>query len=185
MTKKIVWIDTETTGLIPEEDYTLEIAAVITDFELNELAVFNSVIGWPNTPMILLKDQANDYVREMHEESGLWDRVEAVGKVKHDSYSADKYFLEFLKEHGAVGSVIGGNSITHDRNFLKADLPKSYESLHYRSIDVTGIALLAKEWYGEEYTKEKKHEALADIRESIEELKYLRNAVFWDGTYSL
>lgn len=178
-TDTIVWIDVETTGLDPARDSLLEVACLVTDTELNlldEVGFQRQISHNQNTVDFIKKYVASEYVWDMHQESGLWRRV-----LNGDSLPAVDYELsEYIKDLASPGSPLAGNSITLDRNFLSKNLPTAFSQVGYRSVDVTSIALLAQAWYGEDvaFQKQKNHRALADIRESIEELRHYRNTVF-------
>jgi oligoribonuclease len=175
----IAWIDVETNGLDARENMLLEVACIIADFDFNIIheAGYQSVIHYPTSYVEIIKEHTDPYVVDMHEKTGLWDRL----KDGVDLELVDDQLLAYLSEHipEKGTAVLGGNSITLDRNFLQANLPKSFAYIKYQSIDVTTIAILAKQWYNEEaYPKQYAHSALSDITESINELRYWRAKVF-------
>lgn len=169
---RLIWIDLEMTGLDTINDTILEIATVVTDADLNVLA---------NGPVCAIRHDddvlkaMDDWNRSHHTDSGLWQRV------VFSSYSisaAESETILFLKEWVEKGvSPMCGNSICQDRRFLHRLMPELESWFHYRNLDVSTIKILANEWLPaelREYDKENRHEALSDIRESIEELRYFR-----------
>lgn len=176
MTKKnhenLIWLDMEMTGLSPENNVILEVAVVITDSQLNVLAESPSyAIVQPQIEL----DKMDKWNVNTHTKSGLLARIANEG-VELDF--AEKELLKLLKKYIAKGvSPLCGNTIHQDRKFIVRYMPQLEEYLHYRNIDVSTIKELAKRWYpniAEGFKKHNKHEALADIYESIEELKYYR-----------
>jgi oligoribonuclease len=172
----LVWIDCEMTGLNVELDCLVEIAVVITNSELEILDEgLNIVIkprpeSWANM---------NEFVRNMHTESGLINDVESG----LDLADAEQLILDYVKQYvpEARQSPLAGNSIGTDRMFLNRYMPSLDQHLHYRNIDVSSIKELTRRWYPRAYfqlpKKEGGHRALADILESITELRYYRNTV--------
>ena len=177
MNERLVWIDCEMTGLDLEADALVEIAALVTDFDLNVLGEGIDVVIKP--PQAAL-DQMIDFVRNMHVTSGLLEELEG-GMAMAD---AEQQVLAYIKEHCPDGSrpPLGGNTVATDRAFLARDMPALEGFLHYRNVDVSSIKELARRWYPRTYfaapAKRGNHRALADIQESIEELRYYREAVF-------
>lgn len=177
----LAWMDLEMTGLDPTSDVIVEIATLLTDDELNIVAEGpDLVIHQP--PDVLAR--MGDYVRAMHTKSGLLAEIEASTVTLED---AGAQTLAFLREHiGEASSVpLCGNSIGTDRRFLLAYLPEIEEFLHYRSVDVSTIKELGKRWYPDVMKtvprKKEGHRALDDIRESVEELRFYRRALFIPG----
>jgi oligoribonuclease len=174
---RLVWIDCEMTGLDLERDALIEVAALVTDFELNVLGDGVDVVIAP--PQAAL-EQMGDVVRQMHTESGLLGVLEQ-GTTLQD---AQAQVLGYLREHVAEGSrpPLAGNTVATDRAFLARDMPDIDAYLHYRIVDVSSIKELVRRWYPRVYfaspAKDGRHRALADIRESIEELRYYRSTVF-------
>ena len=165
------------TGLSLDSDALIEIAVVVTDSELTQLGEGIELVIKPPAQALA---QMSDFVRNMHEESGLLlDLPKGI-----DLSAAESIVLEHLKSLGVEEnkSPIAGNSIWMDRNFIARDLPLVDAYLHYRSIDVSSIMELAKRWYPKIYfnSPEKKgnHRALADIHDSIIELAYYRDNLF-------
>ena len=177
MSDRLVWIDCEMTGLDLGADALIEVAALVTDFELNVLGEGVDVIIKP--PQAAL-DQMIEFVRSMHEKSGLLDEL-ASGTTLAD---AEAQVLAYIKEHCPDGSrpPLAGNTVATDRAFLARDMQALESFLHYRIVDVSSIKELSRRWYPRAYfaapTKRGNHRALADIQESIEELRDYREAVF-------
>lgn len=177
MNDRLVWIDCEMTGLDLGADALVEVAALVTDFELNVLGEGIDVIIKPSQESL---DQMVDFVRTMHEKSGLLDEL-AGGTTLAD---AEEQVLAYIKEHCPDGSrpPLAGNTVATDRAYLARDMPALESFLHYRIVDVSSIKELSRRWYPRAYfaapTKRGNHRALADIQESIEELRYYREAVF-------
>lgn len=175
--ERIVWIDCEMTGLSLEHDALIEVAALITDYELNQLDDGIDIIVRPPEAALT---QMNDFVRDMHTTSGLLD-VLADGTTLQE---AEEAVLAHIKEFvpDAAKAPLGGNSVATDRAFLARDMPSLEGHLHYRMIDVSSIKELSRRWYPRAYfsspDKNGGHRALADITESIAELRYYREAVF-------
>jgi len=174
---RIVWIDCEMTGLSIERDALLEVAALVTDFELNQLGDGIDVVIKPPAAAL---EQMEDFVRAMHTTSGLLEELDA-GTTMGDAQSLVLgYIREWVPEAGRA--PLGGNTVGTDRGFLARDMPELESHLHYRIIDVSSIKELSRRWYPRVYFSSPKksggHRALADIRESIAELRYYRAAVF-------
>ena len=173
-----MWMDLEMTGLDPANDLIVEIATLVTDDDLEIIAEGpDLVIAAPADALANM----SDVVKQMHTRSGLLAAI-AESTIKLDDAGAAT--LEFIKQHVPEAKTVPlcGNSIGTDRRFLAAYLPEIEEWLHYRSIDVSTIKELCRRWYPVEYaaTPDKKggHRALDDIRESVAELKYYRQAIF-------
>ncbi|MBB6626770.1 oligoribonuclease [Nocardioides sp. KIGAM211] len=180
MNERLVWIDCEMTGLDLGADALIEVAALVTDFDLNVLGDGIDIIIKP-APEAL--DQMNDFVRDMHEKSGLLEELDA-GLTMGE---AEEQVLAYIKEHCPDGSrpPLAGNTVATDRSFLARDMPALEGFLHYRIVDVSSIKELSRRWFPRAYfqapAKRGNHRALADIQESIEELRYYREAVFVDS----
>ncbi|MCK9823250.1 oligoribonuclease [Nocardioides cavernae] len=165
------------TGLDLGADALIEVAALVTDFELNVLGEGIDVIIKPSQESL---DQMVEFVRTMHETSGLLEEL-AGGTTLAD---AEGQVLAYIKEHCPDGTrpPLAGNTVATDRAFLARDMPALESFLHYRIVDVSSIKELSRRWYPRAYfaapTKRGNHRALADIQESIEELRYYREAVF-------
>ena len=178
MSDRLVWIDCEMTGLDLQEDLLIEVAALVTDGELNILGDgIDVVIGATAEQMTRMPD----VVRDMHATSGLTDEVTASSVTLED---AQQQVLAYIKQWvpEAKKAPLCGNSIATDRGFLTRDMPELDEWLHYRMVDVSSIKELARRWYPRAYFSSPKkgggHRALADILESVQELKYYRAAMF-------
>lgn len=168
----LVWIDMEMTGLVPETDRVIEIALVITDGDLNTVAEAPVLIV--HQPDVIL-DGMDAWNKSTHAKSGLIDKVKASVL---DEASVEMQMLEFIKEFLPVRtSPMCGNSICQDRRFLARWMPQLEAYFHYRNLDVSTLKELAKRWKPEVaqgIKKHGKHEALADIYESINEMKHYR-----------
>jgi len=175
---RLVWVDCEMTGLSLEGDLLIEVAALVTDSELNVLGEgVDVVIGATKDEMARMPD----VVREMHRSSGLTDEVLASTVTLRE---AEERVLAYVKEHvpEPKKAPLCGNSIATDRGFLARDMPELDAWLHYRMVDVSSVKELARRWYPRAYFNAPKkgggHRALADIRESVLELAYYRSVVF-------
>ncbi len=177
MNDRLVWIDCEMTGLDLVADALIEVAALVTDSELNVLGEGVDVVIRPPDEAL---EQMVPFVREMHTTSALLDEL-AGGTTLAD---AEAQVLAYVREHCPEGSrpPLAGNSVATDRAFLARDMAALDAFLHYRIVDVSSIKELSRRWYPRAYynapAKNGGHRALADIRESIEELRYYREAVF-------
>jgi len=170
--QRLIWLDLEMTGLDPTNDSILEIASVVTDKDLNELAV-GPVVAIRHPESVL--NNMDDWNRQHHQASGLWKRVLESAAGMHD---AERGTLDFLARWTVQGtSPLCGNSICQDRRFLFRLMPELERWFHYRNLDVSTVKELAARWapaIRDDFIKENRHEALADIRESIAELRYYR-----------
>ena len=174
---RLVWIDCEMTGLDPDQDELVEVAVICTDFGLLPLDEGVSVVIAPSERALA---QMGDFVRSMHQTSGLLDELPSGLSL----VEAEQVIVDYLAGHGLTpgASALAGNSVGTDRVFLKKFLPKVHDFLHYRNVDVSTIKELARHWYPKVFyhqpEKSGGHRALADIRESIRELDYYRRALF-------
>ena len=173
----LVWVDLEMTGLDPKKCVILEIAAIITDNDLNILAE-SPVIAIKHSNKIL--DGMEAWSRFHHKKSGLTAECRAS---KTRLKKAEEIILGFVKAHCPPrSSPLCGNTIWQDRRFLVKYMPKLEAYLHYRVVDVSSVKELVKRWYPEDFKmpREKKqtHRVLDDIRESIQELRYYRKKIF-------
>lgn len=177
MNDRLVWIDCEMTGLTLEQDALIEVAALVTDYELNVLGDGVDVIVKPPADAL---DQMNELVTKMHSDSGLLTELENGVTLREAEDRVLTYVREFVPEAGKA--ALAGNSVGTDRAFLARDMPELEGWLHYRIVDVSSIKELARRWYPRAYfaapAKSGSHRALADIVESIAELRYYRKAVF-------
>jgi len=171
----LIWIDMEMTGLRSDVDRIIEIALLVTDAQLNVVAAGPVLVLHQPDEVLAAMDSWNTGV---HGKSGLVDKVKASTL---DEAAAEAQMLAFLAEHVPSGaSPMCGNSICQDRRFLARWMPKLEAWFHYRNLDVSTLKELVKRWKPEAakgLKKESKHEAMADILDSIEELKYYRKAV--------
>jgi oligoribonuclease len=175
---ELVWIDCEMTGLDLKADRLIEIAVLVTDADLN-------ILGEGIDVVIHTDDEALssmiEVVAQMHARSGL---VEEVRASTVDLAAAEDLVLDYIRTHvkQAKTAPLAGNSIATDRGFIARDMPKLDDFLHYRMIDVSSIKELCRRWYPRIYfgqpEKGLAHRALADIHESIRELKYYRRTAF-------
>jgi oligoribonuclease len=174
--KRLVWIDCEMTGLEPASDTLLEIATIITDYDLNVIE-HGPVCAIRTSEGRLARMDA--WNRRTHKKSGLLDRTRTEGVTVAE---AEKRTLNFVRRHCYKRTApLCGNSIGQDKRFLAKYMPELHEFLHYKVVDVSSIKLLASEWYGKDFKTPKKlelHRALSDIEESIAELAFLRKTVF-------
>jgi oligoribonuclease len=174
---RLVWIDCEMTGLDIRADALIEVAALVTDFELTVLGDGVDIVIKPPAEAL---DQMVPFVREMHTTSGLLEELDA-GTTLED---AQAKVLAYVRQHCADGSrpPLAGNTVATDRAFLSRDTPELEAFLHYRIVDVSSIKELSRRWFPRAYynapAKNGGHRALADIRESIEELRYYRDRLF-------
>ena len=176
MSADLVWMDLEMTGLDPEHDRIIEIATIITDSDLQVIA---------EGPVFAIKqDQAlfdgmDDWNQKHHSESGLLARIAKEGVAELE---AEAMTLAFIEEHVESGTApLCGNTIWQDRRFLTRYMPTLENYLHYRMIDVSSVKELAKRWRPDvagSFSKKNEHTALADIRESIGELRHYREHFF-------
>jgi oligoribonuclease len=177
MNERLVWIDCEMTGLDIERDALIEIACLVTDGELNVLDEGVDVIIKPPPEAI---DQMGDVVRTMHTTSGLLEELAGGVTVGEAQEIVLSYVQMHIKEPRRV--PLCGNSIATDRLFIARDMPQLDQYLHYRMVDVSSIKELSRRWYPRAYyaspPKHGGHRALADITESVQELRYYREAVF-------
>jgi oligoribonuclease len=175
--ERLVWIDCEMTGLDLNADALIEVAALVTDFDLNVLGPGIDLVVKPPAAAL---EQMNDFVRNMHESSGLLEELDDGLSMEE----AEEQVLAYIKEYCPDGSrpPLAGNTVATDRSFLARDMPTLEAFLHYRIVDVSSIKELSRRWFPRAYyqapPKRGNHRALADIQESIEELRYYREAVF-------
>ncbi len=171
----LVWLDMEMSGLVPERDRILEIAVIVTDSQLAVVAEGPVLVVHQDDSVL---DGMDDWNKGVHGRSGLIDRVRASALSEAD---VERGLLEFLAQHVPAGaSPMCGNSICQDRRFMARYMPKLEAHFHYRNLDVSTLKELVRRWKPEVakgFGKHGKHEALADIVESIEELKYYRRTV--------
>ncbi|MET1004825.1 MAG: oligoribonuclease [Propionibacteriaceae bacterium] len=174
---RLVWIDCEMTGLDINSDELVEIAVVVTDFDLNILDPGLDIVIKPDSSAL---ENMGDFVRNMHTSSGLIEEIPQGVSVAEAEYQVLEYILRFVPEDQRA--PLAGNSIGTDRAFLTKYMPRLDKQLHYRNVDVSSIKELAHRWFPRAYfnapAKDGGHRALADILESIRELAYYRQSVF-------
>ncbi len=177
MNDKLVWIDCEMTGLSLEHDALIEVAALVTDFELNILGDGVDLVVKPPDESLT---QMNEIVTRMHTASGLLEELDAGLTLREAEEQVLAYVREFVPEPRKA--PLAGNTVGTDRTFLARDMPELETWMHYRVIDVSSIKELTRQWYPRAYfaapDKAGNHRALTDINESIDELRYYRKAVF-------
>ncbi|GAA1392519.1 oligoribonuclease [Luteococcus peritonei] len=177
MNDVLVWIDCEMTGLDLANDALIEVAALVTDSELNVLGDGVDVLIRPSDEALA---QMGDFVREMHTKSGLLDELAGGLEMRE----AEEIVLDYVRTHAPTArkAPLAGNTIGTDRMFLARDMAELEGWVHYRNVDVSSIKELSRRWFPRAYyhspAKSGNHRALADIQESIEELRYYREAVF-------
>jgi len=173
---RLIWIDLEMTGLVPERDRIIEIATVVTDADLSVVAEGPVIAVRQDDATLAGMDEWNT---RTHTASGLVVRVRASAAVEA---AAERDTIAFLARHvGANRSPMCGNSVCQDRRFLARWMPELERYFHYRNLDVSTIKELAKRWAPEiaaGVEKESRHTALADVHESIAELRHYRAALF-------
>ena len=178
MTDRLVWIDCEMTGLELGSDLLIEVAALVTDSELNVVGDGIDIVIGATAQQL---ERMPDVVREMHASSGLTDEVLASTVTVAQ---AEEQVIAYLRAQGIEPrkAPLCGNSIATDRGFLARDMTELDEFLHYRMVDVSSVKELARRWYPRAYYNSPKkaggHRALADILESVQELRYYRSTVF-------
>lgn len=172
----LVWIDLEMTGLDTSNDQIIEIATIVTDGDLNEVAE-GPVLAIRQSKQTM--DAMDAWNTRQHGASGLTKRVLAS---ETSMAEAERDTLAFLQQHVSAGaSPMCGNSICQDRRFLARQMPALETFFHYRNLDVSTLKILAQRWapaVASGYTKESSHRALDDIRDSIDELRYYRGSLF-------
>jgi oligoribonuclease len=177
----LIWIDCEMTGLSLLTDALVEIAVLVTDSELNVIGEGVDVVIHATEGQL---EDMNDFVREMHTNSGLIAEIPNGIPVA----AAEAKIIAYLESASTVAgkSPLAGNSVGVDRSFIDRDMPSLSAYLHYRTIDVSSIKELARRWYPKAYfnapAKTGNHRALGDIQDSIAELAYYRSAIFTDAS---
>lgn len=177
-TENLIWLDMEMTGLVPERDHIIELAMVVTDSNLN---IVNEGEVWVVHQSDAVLDQMDNWNTSTHGKSGLTDRVKASSLRESDvEQSALEYMRRFVPDNS---TPMCGNTICQDRRFMARWMPQLESCFHYRNLDVSTLKELAKRWkpaIAKGMVKHGKHEALADVYESIEELKHYREHFITD-----
>ncbi|RLB77616.1 MAG: oligoribonuclease [Deltaproteobacteria bacterium] len=171
----MIWLDLEMSGLDPEQHVILEIACVVTDWDLNIVAEGPDIVIFQPEHKLASMEQ---WSRQHHAASGL---LQKVSSSSISCLQAERQIIEFLSNYAEPGkSPLCGNSVWQDRRFLVRHMPKLEAFFHYRNIDVSTIKEIVKRWYPSlpRFEKQKAHLALNDIKESIRELEYYKNNVF-------
>lgn len=162
---QLLWLDMEMTGLDVEKEVPIEVAAIVTGWDMNPIDQYYAVIKQPQKYL----NAMDDWNKKHHGESGLTAAI-ATGK---EPGVVDEELAAFIKKHFWAGpAILAGNSIGQDRLFIKRYLPKTESCLHYRMVDVTSFKVLYNGMFNLKFKKQDAHRALDDIRESIAELKY-------------
>lgn len=166
---KLLWVDLEMTGLNPETDKILEVAAIVTDWDFNELGSFEVIINQPDSVL----DGMDEWCTTQHAASGLTERVK---NSRLSETEAEAQLVAFAKKHcgeeEGTKILLCGNSIHMDRRFLERQWKDFDRLLHYRMLDVSAWKVVFEGKYKKRFAKPEEHRALADIRGSIMELKY-------------
>ena len=173
----LVWIDCEMTGLDVENDELVEVAVVITDYDLVPVDEGMSIVIKPSADALA---HMGDFVTQMHTSSGLIEELAHGVSLADAEFAVNEYIVKYVPNPRSA--PLAGNTIGTDRTFLAKYMPRVDSHLHYRSVDVSSIKELSKHWFPRVYfnapAKDGGHRALADILESIRELDYYRKAVF-------
>jgi oligoribonuclease len=174
----LVWLDMEMTGLEPDRERIIEMATILTDGNLVEIAIGPDLVIHQSDELLAAMD---DWNKKHHGASGLVERVKASTVTEAD---AEAQTVAFINQHVSAKDrpVLAGNSIHQDRRFVRRYMPVLDQRLHYRMVDVSTVKELARRWFpavvGKQKQKKETHRALDDIRESIEELRFYREHVF-------
>jgi oligoribonuclease len=178
MADVLVWLDMEMTGLDPDRERIIEVATIITDGQLTEVATGPELVIHQSDEILAAMD---DWNKSHHGASGLIERVKASTVSDAD---AEAQTIAFINQHVSTKDrpVLAGNSIHQDRRFIRRYMPALEKRLHYRMVDVSTIKELARRWYpqivAKQPAKKETHRALDDIRESIEELRFYKQQLF-------
>jgi oligoribonuclease len=177
---RLLWVDLEMTGLDATQDVILEIAAEVTDFELNTLATYEAIVLQPSE-IVAERMQKNTWWQSYPENRDEFIRKTSDPKVAKPSFQIENELMALVEEHfGLERAVLGGNSIHNDRNFIKHWWPKLDLKLHYRMLDVSAWKVFMQGRFGVNYEKADVHRAQEDIQASIAELQYYLE---WFATY--
>lgn len=162
---RLLWIDLEMTGLDPQNDVILEVAAEVTDWSFQTLASYEAIIWQPEARL----ERMNEWALRQHAISGLTERVRSEGKAEKDVIAG---LVEFIQANFHEPAVLAGNSIHNDRIFIRQWWPQVEALLHYRMLDVSSWKLVMQGKYGVQFEKAETHRAFDDIQASIAELRY-------------
>lgn len=160
--KKFLWVDLEMTGLDPEKQVITEVAAIVTDIKLNEIATYESIIKHSKRTL----DKADEWVLD-----NMQAVLEASAEAHKDTKEVEEDLVDFINKHFDDYVILAGNSIHQDRRFIRKHMPELEEKLHYRMLDVSAWKVYMMARFKLEQNKVNKHRALDDIRGSISELK--------------
>ena len=163
---KLLWVDLEMTGLQPGEHTIIEIGALVTDWQFNELARYEAVINHPEEVLA----RSNEWAYAKHTENGLMERVRTEGRPEAEVVA--EFAALIRAQFGDEPAVLAGNSIHSDRGFIKHFWPEVEALLHYRMVDVSSWKIVLQGKYGVQFEKGEDHRAFGDIAASIAELKY-------------
>lgn len=176
---RYVWTDIETTGLDPKVDRILEIASIITDGDLNEMARYHAVVPYHTDALRIMRSDADPYVQAMHDETGLWEKCASDEDIDHWAVVGDE-FTSFITTHATAREHyrLAGSSVHFDHKFLMEEFPWAMALLTHRVLDVSTLMHFANENYGLPwFEKAGTHEAMTDIVESMEEYRYIRDSL--------
>ncbi|MFC4225426.1 oligoribonuclease [Lysinibacter cavernae] len=177
VSENLAFGDVETTGLDSATESLLQIAVIVTDYDLNEKdpAGFERTVYYSPEDAAALYHSSDPFVQSMHTANGLWETLPFGTPLEQ----VDDELLEYLSGFGAKRSLrLAGNSVRLDLNFMEQHLPKSYEQLHYRFIDFTGVHQLSSKWFSiPEMQKSSNHLAMDDIRACIEQARFLKRSL--------
>ncbi len=163
--KGILWVDLEMTGLAPKTDRIIEVAAIVTGLDLEEIGRYHAVVKQPQE----ILDNMDEWNKKTHSKTGLLEKISS-GK---DASRVEEELISFSKQHLAGEKIIlAGSSIHHDRNFIRYHFKNFEDILHYRMLDVTSLKLVFKNILGVDFEKKNLHKSMDDIKESISELKF-------------
>jgi len=163
---KLLWVDLEMTGLDPQKDVILEVAAEVTDFSFKTLASFEALIKHPQS----LLSASNPWAYDQHTKSGLFERIQTEGRPESEVQAELVHFID--DNFSGESAVLAGNSIHNDRLFIRRWWPDVEALLHYRMLDVSSWKLVMQGKFGVDYDKKDTHRAFDDIQASIAELQY-------------
>lgn len=178
MKADIAWIDIETNDTDERKDgaVLLQLAVIVTDKDYNEIDSLETKFYFTPDEVVAAYEHSIDFVKEMHTNTGLWYQLSDTSNFSYEAF--DRLFLNWLRALQPEAGVLrfGGNSITLDRNFMRKFLPKSFAHLSYRSVDMTSIDMFLQNADGrKQFQKDYGHEAMDDIRASLDQARYHRD----------